>query len=123
MSIDQRSAADASTTTAFERGQEVLDSIGPGAQNVVDELADISPGLGDQIINWAFGEIYVRPGIARRDRQFVAAHRFPAPNTASTAFALPPERGADTSVLCHTTGILGARAQNQGPVTDLQHRM
>lgn len=71
MSIDQRSAADASTTTAFERGQEVLDSIGPGAQNVVDSLADISPGLGDQIINWAFGEIYVRPGIARRERQFV----------------------------------------------------
>jgi 4-carboxymuconolactone decarboxylase len=49
----------------------VLASIGQGGQGVIDSLADISPGLSDQIINWAWGEIYVRPGIARRDRQLV----------------------------------------------------
>ena len=72
MSIDQSSRTTASpAATSFERGMEVLASIGQGGQELVESLADISPGLGDQIINWAFGEIYLRPGLERRERQFV----------------------------------------------------
>lgn len=70
MSIEGPTAT-VSTGTSFERGMEVLATIGQGGQDLVDSLADISPGLGEQIINWAFGEIYIRPGIARRERQFV----------------------------------------------------
>ncbi|MFI9049338.1 carboxymuconolactone decarboxylase family protein [Streptomyces sp. NPDC053427] len=51
---------------------KVLSTVnGEGGQRVVDALADISPELGHQIVAWAFGEIYDRPGLALRDRQFV----------------------------------------------------
>jgi 4-carboxymuconolactone decarboxylase len=57
---------------SFERGMEALTSIdGVGGQKVIDSLADISPELGHQVVAWAFGEIYVRPGLTPRDRQLV----------------------------------------------------
>ncbi|MFJ9817167.1 carboxymuconolactone decarboxylase family protein [Streptomyces sp. NPDC101151] len=56
----------------FERGLEVLKRVdGEAGQRVVDSLADISPELGHQIVAWAFGEIYDRPGLVPRDRQLV----------------------------------------------------
>lgn len=61
-----------SRQAAFERGMEVLTAIdGDAGQKVIDSLADISPELGHQVVAWAFGEIYVRPGLAPRDRQLV----------------------------------------------------
>jgi 4-carboxymuconolactone decarboxylase len=67
-----------STTSAetrqdrFARGLEVLTRIdGEGGQKVIDSLADISPELGHQVVAWAFGDIYDRPGLAPRDRQLV----------------------------------------------------
>ncbi len=57
---------------SFARGMETLTAIdGPGGQRVIDSLADISPELGHQVVAWGFGEIYVRPGLAPRDRQLV----------------------------------------------------
>lgn len=56
----------------FAHGLEVLKKVdGEAGQRVVDSLADISPELGHQIVTWAFGEIYDRPGLAPRDRQLV----------------------------------------------------
>jgi 4-carboxymuconolactone decarboxylase len=56
----------------FERGMKVLTKIdGEGGQKVIDSLADISPELGHQVVAWAFGDIYDRPGLAPRDRQLV----------------------------------------------------
>ncbi|MFF3908797.1 carboxymuconolactone decarboxylase family protein [Streptomyces sp. NPDC001848] len=56
----------------FTHGLEVLKRVdGEAGQRVVDSLADISPELGHQIVSWAFGEIYDRPGLAPRDRQLV----------------------------------------------------
>ncbi|MEU7056519.1 carboxymuconolactone decarboxylase family protein [Streptomyces sp. NPDC046197] len=56
----------------FAHGLEVLRMVdGEAGQRVVDSLADISPELGNQIVSWAFGEIYSRPGLAPRDRQLV----------------------------------------------------
>ncbi|KUM99963.1 4-carboxymuconolactone decarboxylase [Streptomyces yokosukanensis] len=63
------------STTREERyahGLEVLKKVdGEAGQRVVDSLADISPELGHQVVTWAFGEIYDRPGLAPRDRQLV----------------------------------------------------
>ncbi|MFE2099931.1 MULTISPECIES: carboxymuconolactone decarboxylase family protein [unclassified Streptomyces] len=63
------------STTRDERfayGLEVLKKVdGEAGQRVVDSLADISPELGHQIVSWAFGEMYDRPGLAPRDRQLV----------------------------------------------------
>ncbi|KAA2259401.1 carboxymuconolactone decarboxylase family protein [Solihabitans fulvus] len=56
----------------YERGMAMLRQIdGEGGQRVVDSLVDVSPELGNQIVSWAFGEIYARPGLAPRDRQLV----------------------------------------------------
>jgi 4-carboxymuconolactone decarboxylase len=56
----------------FERGMEMLNRVvGAGGRRVIDSLADISPELGHQVVAWAFGDIYVRPGLAPRDRQLV----------------------------------------------------
>jgi 4-carboxymuconolactone decarboxylase len=56
----------------FERGMNVLAAIdGEVGRKVIDSLADISPELGHQVVAWAFGDIYNRPGLAPRDRQLV----------------------------------------------------
>ncbi|MGW2445555.1 carboxymuconolactone decarboxylase family protein [Streptomyces sp. NPDC001675] len=56
----------------FAHGLEVLRKVdGEAGQRVVDSLADVSPELGHQVVAWAFGEIYDRPGLAPRDRQLV----------------------------------------------------
>ncbi|MEV0715272.1 carboxymuconolactone decarboxylase family protein [Asanoa sp. NPDC050611] len=56
----------------FERGKAVLDRVdGESGRRVVDALTDISPELGHQVVSWAFGEIYARPGLPPRDRQLV----------------------------------------------------
>ncbi|MEU5191094.1 carboxymuconolactone decarboxylase family protein [Streptomyces klenkii] len=56
----------------FDHGMEVLTRIdGESGQKVIDSLADISPELGHQVVSWAFGDIYDRPGLAPRDRQLV----------------------------------------------------
>jgi 4-carboxymuconolactone decarboxylase len=56
----------------FEHGLDILTRIdGEAGQKVVDSLADINPELGHQVVAWAFGEIYDRPGLAPRDRQLV----------------------------------------------------
>jgi 4-carboxymuconolactone decarboxylase len=44
---------------------------GEAGQRVLDTLTDISPELGNQVVSWAFGEIYSRPQLPPRDRQLV----------------------------------------------------
>ncbi|MFF3323791.1 carboxymuconolactone decarboxylase family protein [Streptomyces sp. NPDC002889] len=70
------SSTDSSSAKArqdrFDHGMEVLTRVdGEAGRRVVDSLADISPELGHQIVAWAFGDIYDRPGLAPRDRQLV----------------------------------------------------
>jgi 4-carboxymuconolactone decarboxylase len=56
----------------YEHGLKMLQQIdGAVGQQVIDSLADVSPELGRQVIAWAFGEIYARPGLPPRDRQLV----------------------------------------------------
>lgn len=56
----------------FETGKAVLDAIdGEAGQKVLDALSDISPELAHQVVAWAFGELYSRPGLEPRDRQLV----------------------------------------------------
>jgi 4-carboxymuconolactone decarboxylase len=56
----------------YEHGLMMLQQIdGQAGQKVIDALADVSPELGRQVIAWAFGDIYARPGLPPRDRQLV----------------------------------------------------
>lgn len=67
-----RTVSPSSREAAFDRGMQTLTAIdGAAGQNVIDSLRDIFPELGHQVVAWAFGEIYERPGLAPRDRQLV----------------------------------------------------
>jgi 4-carboxymuconolactone decarboxylase len=56
----------------YERGLEALRQADGGAgQRLLDALADVSPELGRRSIAWSYGDLYVRPQLARRDRELL----------------------------------------------------
>ena len=56
----------------YERGQEALRQAGGGAgQRLLDALADVSPELSYRSVAWSYGDLYTRPGLARRDRELL----------------------------------------------------
>ncbi len=56
----------------YEHGLKTLQQIdGEAGQKVIGSLADVSPELGRQVVAWAFGDIYARPGLPPRDRQLI----------------------------------------------------
>jgi 4-carboxymuconolactone decarboxylase len=57
----------------FERGLKTLISINgdDAGQDFINDMADISPELGHQVVAWAFGDIYQRPGLTPRDRELL----------------------------------------------------
>ncbi|MER6950920.1 carboxymuconolactone decarboxylase family protein [Nonomuraea sp. NPDC000554] len=60
------------TSDRYEHGAKVLDSLdGAARQRITDSLGDVSPALADQVVSWAFGEMYDRPALPPRDRQLV----------------------------------------------------
>jgi len=64
------SAVPATPDTRFERGSARLAEVdGVGGQRVVDALRDVAPDLGRYIVEFAFGDVYSRPGLSLRDRE------------------------------------------------------
>lgn len=58
--------------TRFERGLEKLREIdGAGGEGVIRSLEDIAPDLGRYIVEFAFGDIYSRPGLTAQERELV----------------------------------------------------
>ncbi|MFI7336396.1 carboxymuconolactone decarboxylase family protein [Streptomyces sp. NPDC050085] len=56
----------------WQRGLDVLAGVEPdAARRVVEALADVSPALAEQIVGWAYGEIYTRPGLTSQQRELV----------------------------------------------------
>jgi 4-carboxymuconolactone decarboxylase len=54
----------------FERGQRALAEIdGQGGQKVIDALADIAPDFARYLLEFAFGDIYSRPGLDLKSRE------------------------------------------------------
>ena len=54
----------------YERGQRALAEIdGEAGQAVIDSLADIAPDLARYVIEFAFGDVYSRPGLDLRARE------------------------------------------------------
>lgn len=110
----------------YEHGLEILRQIdGEAGQKVIDSLADVSPQLGREVISWAFGDTYARPGLPPRDRQLVTLGALtalggclPAPSarwagtTASTPSASPARTaGFDP----HLGALTAGPALAQGP--------
>jgi 4-carboxymuconolactone decarboxylase len=54
----------------YERGLKKLDQIdGEAGQRVIDSLKDIAPDLGRYVIEFAFGEVFSRPGLDLKSRE------------------------------------------------------
>lgn len=54
----------------YERGWENLMRIdGEGGRRVIETLQEIAPDLGRYVIEFAFGDIYARPGLDAKQRQ------------------------------------------------------
>lgn len=58
--------------TRFERGMELLDRIdGGGGEAVLRSLEGVAPDLGRYIAEFAFGDVYARPGLSLEEREMV----------------------------------------------------
>ncbi|MFE9958430.1 carboxymuconolactone decarboxylase family protein [Micromonospora sp. NPDC005299] len=56
----------------YERGLEALRQADSGAgQKLLEALADVSPELSYRSVAWSYGDLYVRPELARRDRELL----------------------------------------------------
>lgn len=54
----------------FDKGLRMLATVdGHGGQAVVDALSHIAPDFGRYLIEFAFGDIYARPGLDLRSRE------------------------------------------------------
>ena len=67
----------------FDRGWEKLKEIdGEAGQRVMESLQDIAPDLARYIIEFAFGDIYTRPGLDLRSREIAVIAALTALGTA-----------------------------------------
>ena len=58
--------------TRLERGMELLERIdGRGGKEVLRSLEEIAPDLGRYIAEFAFGDIYNRPGLSLEERELI----------------------------------------------------
>ena len=81
----------------YERGQKALREAGGGAgQRLLDALADVSPELSYRSVAWSYGDLYDRPGLARRDRELL------------TLGILTGLGAADAQLEVHVNGALNA---------------
>ncbi|WP_423251804.1 carboxymuconolactone decarboxylase family protein [Priestia megaterium] len=56
----------------YENGWEKLMEVdGEGRKRVIESLKDIAPALGRYVIEFAFGDIYIRQGISLQQKQLV----------------------------------------------------
>jgi 4-carboxymuconolactone decarboxylase len=56
----------------FRRGWERLQEVdAEGGKRVIESLQDIAPDLGRYVVEFAFGDIYSRPGLDLRQRQLI----------------------------------------------------
>ena len=54
----------------YDQGLRMLATVdGHGGQAVIDALSDIAPDFGRYLIEFAFGDIYARPGLDLRSRE------------------------------------------------------
>jgi 4-carboxymuconolactone decarboxylase len=55
----------------FERGVEAIDKLGGGYEAIFSAMGDIAPDLGRFVAEFAFGDLYSRPGLEPPQRQLL----------------------------------------------------
>ncbi len=68
----------------YERGLRKLAEIdGEAGQRVIESLKDIAPDLGRYVIEFAFGEVFSRPGLDLKSREIATVAALTALGTAA----------------------------------------
>lgn len=68
----------------YRRGLETLEAVsGPHGRRVVESLADIAPDLGRYIVEFAYGDIFARPGLDLKTREIATVAALTAMGTAA----------------------------------------
>jgi 4-carboxymuconolactone decarboxylase len=84
-SVASASASALAESDRYVRGMAALRrTAGERATEVIESLRDVAPDLGRYIVEFAYGDVYVRPGLTAQQRQLVtigalAAHGDTAP--------------------------------------------
>ncbi len=66
------------TDERYRRGLAELEKVaGPAGASVVESLADIAPDLGRYIVEFAYGDIFARPGLDTRRGRSQQLPRWP----------------------------------------------
>lgn len=56
----------------YERGwQRLMEVDGEGGSRIIESLGEIAPDLGRYVVEFAFGDIYLREGLDLKQRQLV----------------------------------------------------
>ncbi len=67
----------------YQRGLAQIEAIsGAHGANVVKSLEDIAPDLGRYIVEFAYGDIFARPGLDRKTRELATVAALTAMGTA-----------------------------------------
>ena len=69
----------------YERGLAILQEVGgAAAPQVLRDLAGVAPDLGRYLVEFAYGDVYVRPGMTLRRRELAAVAALGALGNATT---------------------------------------
>jgi 4-carboxymuconolactone decarboxylase len=87
------------TESRFERGSRALSDIdGKAGENVVSALADIAPDFARYMIEFAFGDIYSRPGLDLRAREIATIAALTAIGNAAPQLKVHIEAGLNVGL-------------------------
>lgn len=64
-------AGEESANERFERGVAAINGLGGGYEAIFEPMADIAPDLSRYVAEFAFGDLYTRPGLVPRQRQLL----------------------------------------------------
>ena len=79
----------------FERGMEMLNRVdGEQGDKVMEALGDVAPDLARLMVEYAFGDVYSRPGLSLKDRELI------------TIAALAAKGGCEPQLKVHVHGAL-----------------
>ena len=68
----------------YQRGLAQLEAVsGPHGTKVVESLEDIAPDLGRYIVEFAYGDIFARPGLDMKTRELATVAALTAMGTAA----------------------------------------
>lgn len=94
----------------YEQGWEKLREIdGEAGEAVIASLRDVAPDLGRYIIEFAFGDVYSRPGLSSKERQLV------------TIGALTTQGGCEPQLEVHINAALNVGISPKQVIEAIMH--